>query len=217
MTFTAPLFPLNTVLFPGIPLHLHIFEERYKLMVNNCLTQKKPFGVVLIQEGTEALGPVAKPYTEGCLAQITEVQPLNDGRMNIVAVGTKRFHIDSLHTENNYLVGTLKLLPFNDTIANSDKLTRELTKWIEKYLKIVTTSEYDTIDISAIPKAPVELAYLAAYILNVPIEQKQEMLAINNAQQLFETVHQLYRRELSLLPALLNRTPSGPTAPFSAN
>ena len=52
-----PLFPLNTVLFPGMPLGLHIFEDRYKLMIGQCVQERRPFGVVLIRSGQEALGP----------------------------------------------------------------------------------------------------------------------------------------------------------------
>ena len=90
-----PLFPLNTVLFPGMPLGLYIFEERYKLMMAQCLQEEQPFGVVLIAQGKEAMGPAAEPHPVGCTAVITEVQKLNDGRMNIVAVGQERFHIDT--------------------------------------------------------------------------------------------------------------------------
>ena len=85
--FELPLFPLNTVLFPGMPLPLHIFEDRYKQMINNCLEEKEPFGVVLIRNGKEALGPLAQPHSIGCTARIVEVQKLSDGRMNITSVG----------------------------------------------------------------------------------------------------------------------------------
>ena len=64
-----PLFPLNTVLFPNMVLPLHVFEERYKLMINTCLAQDKPFGVVLIYSGTEAGGP-AVPHSVGTVARI---------------------------------------------------------------------------------------------------------------------------------------------------
>ena len=57
-----PLFPLNTVLFPGMPLNLHIFEERYKRMMQACIESSKPFGVVLIKQGLEAHGPLADPF-----------------------------------------------------------------------------------------------------------------------------------------------------------
>src|SRR5512147_2655499 len=91
--YELPLFPLNTVLFPGMPISLHIFEPRYKLMIEQCIQIAQPFGVVLIREGVEALGPSAEPHQIGCSAQITQVERLEDGRMNIVAVGVERFQI----------------------------------------------------------------------------------------------------------------------------
>src|SRR5688572_13111983 len=87
--FELPLFPLNTVLFPGMPLRLHIFEERYKLMIERCYSSGAPFGGTLIRKGGE-VGGGADPFLIGCTALITEIEPLNDGRMNIVAVGHER-------------------------------------------------------------------------------------------------------------------------------
>ena len=81
-----PLFPLNTVLFPGMVLPLHIFEERYKLMMNRCLEQERPFGVVLIREGAE-VGEQAVPYDVGTTSVIAGVTRYDDGRMNIVSLG----------------------------------------------------------------------------------------------------------------------------------
>ena len=88
-----PLFPLNTVLFPGMPLSLHIFEDRYKRMIGECIDSGNPFGVVLIKRGQEANGPLAEPHEIGCTARIIEVEPLSEGRMNIVVLGQKRFRI----------------------------------------------------------------------------------------------------------------------------
>ena len=81
--YELPLFPLNTVLFPGMPIKLHIFEERYKLMISRCYTEGQPFGVALIKSGNE-VGRKAEPFLVGCTAVITELEPLPDGRMNIV-------------------------------------------------------------------------------------------------------------------------------------
>ncbi len=65
-----PLFPLKTVLFPGMPINLHIFEERYRLMINRCIDEQLPFGVVLIQKGEEALGPFwPNSHQVGCTAE----------------------------------------------------------------------------------------------------------------------------------------------------
>ena len=67
-----PLFPLNTVLFPGMVLPLHIFEERYKLMINHCLEEERPFGVLLIREGKE-VGSGAVPYQVGTTTMIAVI------------------------------------------------------------------------------------------------------------------------------------------------
>src|SRR5687768_16728850 len=106
-----PLFPLNTVLFPGMPLSLHIFEERYKEMITRCLQDNGPFGVVLIKEGIEALGPLAQPHTIGCTAQITQVQPLDEGRMNLIVIGQERFKLHSLDYALPYLAGDIAISP----------------------------------------------------------------------------------------------------------
>lgn len=218
MIFSAPLFPLNTVLFPGMPLHLYIFEERYKHMINNCISLKKPFGVVLIDEGAEALGPIAKPCADGCLAQITQLQTLSEGRMNLVAVGAERFHIERTRQDAaGYLVGELSPMPFDPSASNSEILIGQLQRRLKQYIEILGTSSHIDIDINVIPAEPLELAYLAAHILDIPNSQKQEVLKINNTQNLLRVVHELYVREITLLPTLLSHAPSSSHLPFSTN
>jgi Lon protease-like protein len=85
-----PLFPLHTVLFPGGPLPLRIFETRYTDMVRSCMREQRPFGVVLIQEGEEA-GPVATTATVGCSARIADFYTLKDGLLGISCVGERKF------------------------------------------------------------------------------------------------------------------------------
>ena len=80
------LFPLHTVLFPGGPLPLRIFETRYTDMVRRCMREQQPFGVVLIQEGDEA-GEVATTATVGCTARIADFHTLHDGLLGISCVG----------------------------------------------------------------------------------------------------------------------------------
>jgi Lon protease-like protein len=86
------LFPLHTVLFPGGPLPLRIFETRYTDMVRNCMREQQPFGVVLIQEGDEA-GAVATTATVGCSARIADFHTLQDGLLGISGVGERRFRV----------------------------------------------------------------------------------------------------------------------------
>jgi uncharacterized protein len=87
-----PLFPLHTVLFPGGPLPLRIFETRYTDMVRRCMREQQPFGVVLIQEGDEA-GPVATTATVGCSARIADFYTLQDGLLGISCVGDRKFRV----------------------------------------------------------------------------------------------------------------------------
>jgi len=87
-----PLFPLHTVLFPGGPLPLRIFETRYTDMVRRCTREQRPFGVVLIQEGDEA-GPVATTATIGCSARIADFYTLQDGLLGISCVGERKFQV----------------------------------------------------------------------------------------------------------------------------
>ena len=107
MSYQIPLFPLNTVLFPGMPLQLHIFESRYKLMVNHLMNQEPIFGVVLIKKGVESLGPLAEPHMIGTTARILKVDPLQDGCFNLTVVGEKRFIIESISNEHPYLTATI--------------------------------------------------------------------------------------------------------------
>src|SRR5210317_923979 len=89
-----PLFPLNTVLFPGMMLPLNIFEPRYLEMINDCIEKKSPFGIVLTRSDKEA-GGAATPHMIGTAARIKKVQHKEDGRMTIVVVGTRRFQVET--------------------------------------------------------------------------------------------------------------------------
>ena len=85
----VPLFPLNTVLFPGGPLPLRIFETRYLDMVSRCMKDDLPFGVLLIREGAE-VGPAAT-CDVGTLARIVDWYQGSDGLLGVTAIGTERF------------------------------------------------------------------------------------------------------------------------------
>jgi len=108
---SVPLFPLNTVLFPGGPLPLRIFEPRYLDMVARCVKNDSAFGVCLIEDGREA-GDAAVPHSIGTLARIIDWDKLPDGMLGIVALGGDRFHIESTEVGSNQLIhGAVTLLP----------------------------------------------------------------------------------------------------------
>jgi Lon protease-like protein len=203
--FEIPLFPLNTVLFPGTPIHLHIFEERYKQMINTCLQEKSPFGVVLIRNGMEALGPLAEPFRIGCTAEIAQVQRLEDGRMNLVAVGQKRIRILSFDSLTQpYLIGKVRLYPLTNpdpegVAAQAILLRRQL----EQLVELLSRAGGSQLDLNQLPQDGVSLAFLAAAVLQISPLQKQELLSIERADKLMGKLQHLYRRELTLMQAVL--------------
>jgi Lon protease-like protein len=97
-----PLFPLHTVLFPGGPLPLRIFETRYTDMVRRCMREQQPFGVVLIEEGDEA-GEVATTATVGCSARIVDFFKLKDGLLGISCIGDRKFRVRRVWREHDGL------------------------------------------------------------------------------------------------------------------
>lgn len=106
----VPLFPLNTVLFPGGPLPLRIFEPRYLTMVSDCVQQDSPFGVLLIRNGNET-GP-ATTHEVGTLARIIDWYQGSDGLLGVTAVGMQRFRvISSLREANGLNIGNIEVLP----------------------------------------------------------------------------------------------------------
>jgi len=106
-----PLFPLHSVLCPGVALPLHIFEERYRLMIGRCIERTEPFGVVLIREGRE-VGPLRGRVAEvGTTALIREAGEYPDGRLDIMTVGGRRFRIRELDDAHEpYLMAEVSLL-----------------------------------------------------------------------------------------------------------
>jgi uncharacterized protein len=106
----VPLFPLNTVLFPGGPLPLRIFEPRYLDMISACLRNDSPFGVLLIRDGGET-GP-ATTHSVGTLARISDWYQGSDGLLGVTAVGEHRFRLLSSHRMDSGLnVGEVEILP----------------------------------------------------------------------------------------------------------
>ena len=96
------LFPLRTVLFPGMSLPLQVFEPRYRQLIAECMEHAEPFGVALIREGVEVGGP-AVPYTLGTTAHIQTVTQMAEGRLAVATTGGKRFRVVTLHTDRPYV------------------------------------------------------------------------------------------------------------------
>ncbi len=217
--FDLPLFPLNTVLFPGMPISLHIFEERYKQMINYCVDTKQPFGVVLIRQGREAADPAAEPHLIGCTAEIKQVQPLTQGRMNLLALGQERFRIIDLKHDKPYLVGVVELFPLRDHDMRA--VTRGIARlrpMILRYLDILKDAGQIQFDSSQLPNDTTTIAYLSAVLLQIPTDQKQTLLASERMTDMLTELRRMYRRELALLNFMRERNEDEtPKSPFSMN
>jgi Lon protease-like protein len=217
--YDLPLFPLNTVLFPGTPLQLHIFEERYKLMIGRCIDERRPFGVVLIRQGLEARGPLADPHTIGCSAQIIQVQHLSQGRLNIVSMGQGRFRIHSIDNETNpYLMGQVDNLPLrNPNPETVDRLAHGFRPQVVNFIEALVKAGNGDFDVQQLPEDSISLAYMAAALLQSPPAQKQQILAIDQAEILLASLQSAFKRENALLKAILNEANILQSGGFSRN
>ena len=204
--YELPLFPLYTVLFPGMPLHLHVFEPRYRLMIQRCLEANQPFGVALIRKGEEAMGPLAEPYITGCTARIARTERLKDGSFNLTVLGEERFRILELEYKEPYLLGKVEtwMLEHPHTLHLLRKLP-PLRQQIMTYLRLITPLIGDAMDVSSLqlPEDPLMLVYLAASLLQLPPNEKQPLLEAETANQLVSDVLRLYGREICVLPRLV--------------
>ena len=148
-----PLFPLHTVLCPGIALPLHIFEERYRELVRYCIETTSPFGVVLIREGQEAGGGTLAFSAIGTTAEIRRAGRYPDGRYDLLVVGTGRFAIEDVTVgEQPYIVAEATLL--DDEVADPDearRLANLATRRFVRYLELLQPRDGESteeIDIS---------------------------------------------------------------------
>lgn len=111
MRLTIPIFPLHSVLMPGGPLALRIFETRYLDMVSRCLKEESGFGICLIKAGSE-VGKAAEVFTVGTLGRITYWHQRRDGLLGVTVKGEQRFHILRQWVEPNQLrMAEVELLP----------------------------------------------------------------------------------------------------------
>jgi Lon protease-like protein len=194
-----PLFPLNTVLFPGMILPLHIFEERYKLMIQHCLDEERPFGVLLIREGKEA-GGTAVPYAVGTTTLIASVTRMDTGRMNIITVGLERFRLQTLRQERPYLVGNAEPWPLTGAETEQAHVqVGPLRALLRQYLSLLALAQGHSIKIDEVPAEPRTLALLVAITLQLPMSEKQKLLVQPDVAQMMRAERAIMNREQLLL------------------
>jgi uncharacterized protein len=171
-----PLFPLNTVLFPGATLPLHIFEDRYKEMIGACIDERRPFGVLLIRKGFE-VGDLAEPFEVGTTAHIARVDELEEGKMNLLCLGGKRFRTVKVTNNDPYLTGEVEFL---ETTATDDPKAKELSddagSLFAEYVRLYLAMSNQWARSIEMPAEPDLLADFIGSRLGVNPQTKQRLL-----------------------------------------
>ena len=211
-----PLFPLNVVLFPHMPLPLHVFESRYRQMIADCLEEGHSFGVVAIREGTE-VGP-ASPYDVGTLAKIVRIDRLDDGRMNLLVMGASRFEIVGTADDRPYLRGQVRIIPeAGDDLEATAQLTETTAMAFQQYSNLLRELVGQKADEAEPPMEPELLSYLIAAALNLQVPEKQSLLAEPRTDARLTLELRMLRKEIVLLKQMVAHTGTAATARTSLN
>jgi Lon protease-like protein len=176
-----PLFPLPTlVLFPHVVLPLHIFEERYKLMINRCIDSGEVFGLVLLRAGAERESEETI-HRVGVTARVVQVEKLDDGRMNILCAGESRFRVLEFTGNDPYWTGFVE--PFEDTPDVSGTLQGVYDEVVRRYRRAaaLTTQlkQVNPVELT-LPESPLSLSYMVSYVLDLEPARKQDLLEMTS-------------------------------------
>ncbi len=180
-----PLFPLNSVLFPGASLPLHIFEERYKQMINKCLETRSPFGVLLIRSGSE-VGAPAEPFQVGTTADIVHVQRLQEGRLNLVCVGGQRFRVVRTVGDQPYVTAEVETLASSEDGPEIGDLADTAAALFGEYYRLFLALSGQWARALGMPGEPGHLADFIASRLAVSLWTKQRLLEELSARRRLE-------------------------------
>ena len=176
MSSLLPIFPLELVLLPGVPLPLHIFEPRYKEMIAECLEQKKPFGVV--RASSDGVAEI------GCTAEIMSVtKKYDDGRMDILTRGVERFEVIDVNEDRSFLQAEIAVVQDED--ESSKPATEMVTQAVRLHAEIAKLA-------GAEPSGPGEhagnLSFLLAGSLPLDLDFKQSLLSTLSEAKRLEAV-----------------------------
>jgi len=222
MSETVPLFPLGTVLFPGLLLPLHIFEDRYRRLVRDLAAQPEPrqFGVIAIRQGRETgVDGIQALHEIGCIASLRQVKPLEDGRYDVVTVGTQRFRLAGLDDSKPYLQGQVDLLTEETgDEAAAAQAARVVRDGFRAYLSALAGRGVTHISAPELPEDPVTLSYLVAASMIIDLGDRQALLAEPDALHRLTAERTLLSRELTMLRTLTaTPAPGLRNSPYSSN
>jgi Lon protease-like protein len=249
MSQLLPLFPLGTVLFPGMILPLRVFEERYRLLVAELLERPEPrqFGVVAIRKGQEVgTEGVHELYDIGCVATVREVTPHEDGRFDLVAVGTRRFRLLRADRTLPYYQAEVEYLPEEgeeveeceegeeadpgehpaDDASTPPGATAKAGQGavvavqaaFRDYVNALADRAGAVIHIADIPDDAVMLSYVVAAAMIIDLPERQALLAAPDTISRLKAERQLLTRERAILRVTTSRpAPDLSREPYSPN
>jgi ATP-dependent Lon protease len=193
-----PLFPLPVVLFPGVPMPLHIFEPRYRRMLEDIKIRDNLFGLSYFDASASesAVPPVGHI---GCVAEITEVQPVPDGRSNIMTVGLIRYRVEAyLEHGDPYLVGAVAF--FEDEEEDTEALARragEVSTLFQRIALAVRIINDERASLPEIPDVdPEQLSFLVAAAMEIDMDVKLELLEMRSTSERLKRLRDLLARAL---------------------
>ena len=216
-----PLFPLSLVLFPGVVLPLHVFEDRYRLLVRELLERpadERVFGVIAIRHGREVgTDGVEALYDVGCTALLRDCEGDGGKGFDIVTLGQERFALHELHHDNLYLTGDVELLAEPAPDPHTARWDEAVRMAYLDYLSALRGAGARVDDSPDLPTDALTLSYLVGASVQVDLPDRQALLVAPSAVTRLQDELALLRRESRLLRALgalpapdLARTPAHP-------
>lgn len=214
MTTRLPIFPLGTVLFPGSVLPLHIFEERYRLLVRHLIEQPsgpRRFGVVGIREGREVgTDGIRALYDVGCVTEVRQIKAYDDGRFDLLTRGTRPFRLLAVDDSQAWLTGDLELLDHAAAGAGASDAGRQVRGLFERYTGELQRYRVPETEPDDLPGDAERLSYAVAAAMVLDKDDKQRLLAAPTAAERLRLEVDLLRREI----AVLGRLPALPATDF---
>jgi uncharacterized protein len=217
-----PLFPLGAVLYPGMLLPLHIFEERYRRLVRDLLDGPEPrrFGVIAIRKGRETgVEGVQSLYEIGCTATLRRVEEREDGRFDLVTVGTQRFRLLALDQTLPYLQGEIEMLAEEAVDqAAAAPAVRAVQVAFRGYLDALTEWGGASVKVENLPAEPVLLSFIVAAAMVIDLPDRQGLLDEPDALRRLAAERAMLSRETAMLRTTTSRpAPDLRYAPYNPN
>lgn len=203
-----PIFPLNTVVFPGVTVPLHVFEDRYRALVHHLLKiadkSERLFGIVAIREGYEVGSHGAQSvHRVGCVVQMTSVDPYEDGRFDIEVVGRRRLHLDSLDTSGTFLLGDVEsVVEPADRSAETAHEAARTVETFQEYRRRLSELRGDVVLDGELPQDPEYLSYVLAATCLLTLQERQALLEAAAAADRLIMLRHALREEMRAMRAL---------------